>query len=76
MIYFKTYVDKIKIYLYIIVMTTREVIKLLEKNGFVFVGQNKHAKYKKGNISIPVPKHKGDLPIGTLNSILKQAGLK
>ncbi len=26
--------------------------------------------------SIPVPKHKGDIPKGTINNILKQAGLK
>lgn len=29
---------------------------------------------KSGNI--PVPNHKGDIPKGTLNNILKQAGLK
>ena len=28
------------------------------------------------NGSIPVPNHKGDIPKGTLNNILKQAGLK
>ena len=26
--------------------------------------------------SIPIPNHKGDVPKGTLNNILKQAGLK
>ena len=29
---------------------------------------------KRGNI--PVPNHKGDIPKGTLNNILKQVGLK
>ena len=29
---------------------------------------------KKGKVT--VPKHKGDIPKGTVNSILKQAGLK
>ena len=28
------------------------------------------------NGSIPVPNHKGDIPKGTLNNILKKAGLK
>ena len=28
------------------------------------------------NGTIPVPRHKGDIAKGTLNSILKQAGLK
>ena len=26
--------------------------------------------------SVPVPNHKGDIPKGTLNKILKEAGLK
>jgi len=26
--------------------------------------------------SIPVPNHKGDIPKGTINNILKRAGLK
>ena len=30
----------------------------------------------KSNGSLPVPNHKGDIPKGTLNNILKQAGLK
>ena len=30
----------------------------------------------KSNGSIPVPNHKGDIAKGTLNGILKQAGLK
>ena len=31
---------------------------------------------KKQNGSLPVPNHRGDIPKGTLNNILKQAGLK
>ena len=31
---------------------------------------------KKSDGSIPVPNHKGDIAKGTLNNILKQAGLK
>lgn len=31
-------------------------------------------KYKKGKITVPV--HGGEIPKGTLNAILKQAGLK
>jgi len=30
----------------------------------------------KKNGTVPVPNHKGDIPKGTLNSILKLAGLK
>ena len=46
--------------------------------GIIFV-QMVHTiftKMIKLNGSIPVPNHKGDIPKGTLNSILKQAGLK
>lgn len=59
--------------------TAREIIKLLKKNGFIKVSQNgSHAKYKNfetGNITI-VPMHKGDMPKGTEDDILKKAGLK
>lgn len=57
---------------------TREIIKLLKKNGFVKVSQNgSHAKFKNfdtGRIVI-VPIHNGDIPNGTERNILKQAGL-
>ncbi len=55
-------------------MTTIEVIRKLKRNGFVFVSQNKHAKYRKGDRTVIVPMHRGDIPIGTLRSLSKQAG--
>jgi predicted RNA binding protein YcfA (HicA-like mRNA interferase family) len=59
-------------------MKPRELIKLLEKADFVFVRQSgSHAIYKKpGYKIIVVPIHSKDIPTGTLNSILKDAGLK
>ena len=59
-------------------MKPRELIKLLEDEGFVFVRQSgSHAIYRKtGNKIIVVPIHNRDMPTGTLNSILKDAGLK
>ena len=60
-------------------MTFRELEKLLISNGWYhFRTHGSHYIYKHNNIngSIPVPNHKGDIPKGTLNSILKQAGLK
>ena len=60
-------------------MTAREVLKLLHKDGWYKVAQRgshiqmEHA-VKSGKVS--VPNHKGDIPKGTLNSILSQAGLK
>ena len=43
----------------------KEVAALLEKNGF-----------SKGNRHVTIPMHNGDIPKGTLASILRQAGLK
>lgn len=59
-------------------MKPRELIKLLEANDFIFIRQSgSHAIYKKtGNKIIVVPIHSKDIPTGTLNSILKDAGLK
>jgi predicted RNA binding protein YcfA (HicA-like mRNA interferase family) len=60
-------------------MTARELIRLLKKDGW-FEKDRKgshlqlvHPK-KKGKMTVPV--HSGDIPKGTLNSILRQAGLK
>lgn len=59
-------------------MTPKQIIKLLEQNGFVFVSANgSHAKYRNPTIgkTTIVPVHAKDLKIGTEKSILKQAGL-
>ena len=56
------------------------MIRLLEKNGFVHVKNNKgsHQKYynSKTNITVAVPLHAKELKKGLENAILKQAGLK
>jgi predicted RNA binding protein YcfA (HicA-like mRNA interferase family) len=31
---------------------------------------------QKPGVKIPIPRHKGDIPKGTLNSIMKDAGIK
>ncbi len=60
-------------------MTPREIIKLLENNGFELTGSNgSHRKYKNektGKICI-VPYHSKELKRGTEQNILKQAGFK
>jgi mRNA interferase HicA len=58
-------------------MKPKELIRLLVKNGFVFVRQSGgHAIFKKpGNKIIIVPIHSKDIPKGTLMSILKDAGI-
>ncbi len=60
-------------------MNSKALIQLLQNDGWYFVAskgshyQYKHP-YKKGRVTIPHPKK--DLPIGTVKSILKQAGLQ
>jgi predicted RNA binding protein YcfA (HicA-like mRNA interferase family) len=57
-----------------------EVIRMLEQNGWRLVAtrgshhQFKHSE-RPGRVTVP-GKRGDDLAIGTLNSILKQAGLK
>jgi len=59
--------------------SSREVIKLLESNGWVFkYARGSHHFFTKDGFPRPVtvPHPKKELPIGTYNAILKQAGLK
>jgi predicted RNA binding protein YcfA (HicA-like mRNA interferase family) len=60
-------------------MTPKEMISLLEANGFRYVSSNgSHQKFRnpvtKRQTSVPV--HARDLKKGTEQNILKQAGLK
>lgn len=58
--------------------TVKNVILLLQKNGFVLKGQKEsHLKFEKEGRIVIVPNHgsKG-VEKGTYYSILKQAGLK
>ena len=61
-------------------MKVRDVIKLLENEGWRLVGvRGSHRQYKNPDVAgrITVPGNMNDsLAPGTLNSILKQAGIK
>lgn len=60
-------------------MTAKEVVALLESAGWRKDRQKgSHAVFKHPDKTarITVPMHPGDLPKGTLNDILKKAGLK
>ncbi len=60
-------------------MTSKEFTKLLKKEGFKEVkgrGKGSHQYWTDGTHIVTVPSHKGDLPKGTLNAMMKQAGLK
>lgn len=60
-------------------MNSAEIIKLLEKSGWVLRGvKGSHHIYthpeRAGHITVPHPKK--DLGTGLVNKLLKQAGLK
>lgn len=60
-------------------MTFKEFDRLLKADGWELKDtKGLHFQYahpkKPGKVT--VPNHKGDIPKGTLNSILRQAGLK
>lgn len=60
-------------------MTSREMIKLLEDNGFQYVRSNGSHRFYRNSItgkSTTVPFHNKTLKPGTERNILKQAGLK
>ena len=58
-------------------MTSKELIKLLQKEGWISISQKgSHLKMKKGNQIIIIPIHNTDLKPGLLNKLLKQTGLK
>ena len=61
------------------VLSDREIIKLLSRHGFAIVGRKgSHVRMKKITperiFIVTVPDH-GDVPIGTLKSIIRQSGL-
>ena len=61
-------------------MTVREVLRIIEDDGWIMVAQKgSHRQYKHSTKTgrVTVAGHpKDDLAPGTLNSILRQAGLK
>lgn len=66
-------------YVYNPFMTAKELIKQLKKAGWIEVRQiGSHKQFKHSDKAglVTVPFHSGDITPGTLNSILKQAGLK
>lgn len=59
-------------------MKTSELLKLLKKNGIVFVQHGKkHDHYYSPitGITFPVPRHAKEIAAGTLKSIKKDAGI-
>ena len=61
-------------------MKVRDLIRLIEEDGWLLArvrGSHRQYRHEKKSGLVTVPGHPGDdLAPGTLNSILKQAGLK
>lgn len=60
-------------------MTFNELDRLLKADGWELKdvrGSHFHYTHSTKPGKVTVPNHKGDIPKGTANSILKQAGLK
>ena len=62
-------------------MTAKELLKILQKDGWREIPGRTRGSHiqmnhpvKPGRVTLPF--HSGDIAPGTLNSILKQAGLK
>lgn len=57
-------------------LSSRDIIKVLERHGFMFVSQKgSHAKYRKGQYTAVVPTPRKEIPLGTFKSIVRQSGL-
>lgn len=58
-------------------MSDKDLLKLLKKNGWIVVRINgsHHVLQKNGKTTV-VPVHGKDVPVGLLNQILKETGLK
>jgi len=61
-------------------LKVKDVIKMIEKDGWILVrirGSHRHFHHpaKPGTVTI-AGKESIDMPAGTFNSVLKQAGLK
>jgi predicted RNA binding protein YcfA (HicA-like mRNA interferase family) len=58
------------------VLSSQEIIRVLNKHGFILVSQKgSHKKFKKNSRIVIVPDPKREIPKGTFASILRQSGL-
>ena len=60
-------------------MKTQKLLKLLKKNGCSVLRNGSRHDIWYSNITgkqFSVPRHKAEIPAGTLNNILKDAGIK
>jgi predicted RNA binding protein YcfA (HicA-like mRNA interferase family) len=55
----------------------RELARKLKRAGYVEIRTSRHPIYylASKNLTIPVPKHPGDVPKGTLRAIVREMGV-
>ena len=55
----------------------RELGAKLRRAGYVEIRTSRHPVYylEEQNVTFPVPRHPGDVPIGTLRAIVREMGL-
>jgi predicted RNA binding protein YcfA (HicA-like mRNA interferase family) len=55
----------------------RELARKLRAAGFVEIRTRRHPVYhhESKDLTVPIPMHPGDVPKGTLRSIIREAGL-
>ena len=57
-------------------LSSKEIIRIIEQNGFAFVSQKgSHKKFKKEKRVVIVPDPKKEIPRGTFASIVRQSGI-
>ena len=59
-------------------MNSRDLERILKADGWRAVsqtGSHRHFKHPFKSGKVTVPQHKGDIPVSTVKSILKQAGI-
>jgi len=60
-------------------MTAKELKQMLKADGWIIIQGGRHeiaTHPDKPGLKVPIHRHKGDIPIGTINKILKDTGLK
>jgi predicted RNA binding protein YcfA (HicA-like mRNA interferase family) len=61
----------------LITITYRELSGKLKRAGYIEVRTSRHPVFylASKNLTIPVPKHPGDIPKGTLRAIVREMGI-
>lgn len=61
----------------LIPVSYRELARKFKRAGYVEIRTSRHPVYylAEKNLTIPIPKHPGDVPKGTLRAIIREMGV-